>query len=274
MSNRWLCSLAGFLILSIPQALQAQTTGTSGTTGSSSLGSSGVSGGSSGVTSNAVSNQPISGPSFGNLGPSTTLGPTLAIPGTNTPSMGIGGRGTTGPGGTTTATPVPTSYNPWQAYYLNAQQPGLGSSLTGSQNTGGRSTTNTGGAFGQPLYANLQATATTTTTSTTPTAQTQATGFTTMGLNKAPAFVTALSDDFVVSRPGAGQLQKQLLGILSRSSALKGQGKIELTVNGNQVTLKGEVSRGQLRYLAEGLVRMTPGVDNVVNELQVTAAKK
>jgi BON domain-containing protein len=160
-------------------------------------------------------------------------------------------------------------------YYLNLYQPGLGSSLTG---TPGRTSTGgafgSSGAFGQPLFA-LATTTTTGTTTGTAATQSQATGFTTLGMSKAPAYVTALSPDFAITRVSSSKLQSELLATLQRSSALRGQGKIDLTVTKNgQVILKGDVSRDQLRRLAEGLVRMTPGVSDVQNELQVTAAQK
>ncbi len=227
-------------------------------------------GGSSGGSgsSGAVSSSTISGTSFNNLGPSPTsaIAPSMAIPGSGTTSLT--GRSTTGTTGS--STPVPTSYNPWGPYYLNAYQPGLGTSLTGTQ---GRSTNTSSGVFGQPLYSLLTTTTTGTNTASTANSQSQANGFTTLGLSKAPSYVTALSDDFVVSRPSGGLLQKELRAILERSSALKGQGAIELTVKGSEVILKGQVNKDQQRRLAEGLVRMTPGVSDVRNDLQVTAAK-
>jgi hypothetical protein len=191
--------------------------------------------------------------------------------------MAIGGSSSTSITGRTTTgtnssyTPVPTSYNTWGPYYLNPYQPGLGSSLTGAQ---GRGTTNTGGAFGQPLYSLQTATTTTTPTSPLGNAQSQGTGFNTFGMSKAPAYVTALAEDVVVAQPSGNRLQRELLALLDRSSALRGQGNIQLTVKGSDVTLKGQVNRDQLRRLAEGLIRMTPGVSNVNNQLQVTAAKK
>jgi|SRR6516225_7393222 len=276
-SKSWIFSLAGIILLLAPRAVLAQAPSTSvtpgGTTSTTTTmggggGGGGAPGGGSGSSGN-LGGTAISGTSFNNLGPSptTSMAPSLAIGGNATTS--ITGRTTTGTG---TSTPVPTSSNPWTPYYLNLYQPGLGSSLTG---TPGRTTTGTGGQFGQALYALQTATTTTTPTGTnTATTQTQTAGFTTIGLNKAPSYVTGLSDDFVVSRPTAGQLQKQLLATLSRSSALKGQGTIELSVKGSEVTLKGLVAREQLRKLAEGLVRMTPGVSDVHNDLQVTAAKR
>jgi hypothetical protein len=276
-SNSWLLTVAGFILLLAPQAVPAQAPSTSvtpgGTTSTPTMGGGGGGGGGGtgggSSSSGNIGGTAISGTSFNNLGPSATssMAPSLAIGGSNTAS--ITGRTTTGTG---TTTPVPTSYNPWMPYYLNLYQPGLGSSLTG---TPGRSTTSTGGAFGQALYTVQTATTTTSPTGTnTANTQTQTGGFTTFGLNKAPSYVTGLSDDFVVSRPTAGQLQKQLSATLNRSSALKGQGTIELSVKGSEVTLKGQVARDQLRRLAEGLVRMTPGVSDVRNDLQVTAAKK
>jgi len=278
MSNKsWIFSLAGILLLLAPQVARAQTTGgttgagTTTTGGGTPMGGGGGGGGASGaITSNSISYS--SG--FNSLGPVPTsqVSPTNSV--ALSPSNSVSGTSLTGrtSGTTGTSTPVPTSYNPWGPYYLNPYQPGLGSSLTGSQSS--RTSTNTGGPFGQPLYALQTATTTTTATGTTANTQSQGTGFSTVGMSKAPAYVTALSDDFAVSRPSGNQLQRQLAALLDRTSALRGQGTIDVTVKGSEVILKGRVNKDLLRGLAEGLVRMTPGVSDVRNELQVTAVKK
>jgi len=278
MSNKsWIFSLAGILLLLAPQVARAQTTGgttgagTTTTGGGTPMGGGGGGGGASGaLTSNSISYS--SG--FNSLSPVPTsqVSPTNSV--ALSPSNSVMGTSLTGRTSVTTgtSTPVPASYNTWGPYYLNPYQPGLGSSLTGSQSS--RTSTNTGGPFGQPLYALQTATTTTTATGTTANTQTQGTGFSTVGMSKAPPYVTALSDDFAVSRPSGNQLQRQLVALLDRTSALRGQGTIDITVKGSEVILKGQVNKDLLRGLAEGLVRMTPGVSDVRNELQVTAVKK
>jgi hypothetical protein len=278
MANKaWFFSVAGILLLMAPQVAPAQTTG--GTTGAGTTtpittttggGGATPAGGGGGTGGSATSNSISYSSGFNSLSPVPTsqVAPTNSV--ALSPSSSVGGTSFTGrTAGTGASTQVPTSYNPWSTYYLNPMQPGLGSSLTGAQTS---RTTNTGGAFGQPLYSLQTATTTTTPTGATASTQSQGSGFSTAGMSRAPAYVTTLSPDFGATSPSGGQLRQQLLAVLDRSSALRGQGTINVIVKGSDVTLKGRVNKELLRGLAEGLVRMTPGVSDVHNELQVTAA--
>jgi hypothetical protein len=181
--------------------------------------------------------------------------------------MAIGGSSSgIGPGAGST-TGVPTTYNPFRTFYTNALQPGLGSS---SASTLGNSSASTAGNFGQPQFDTVTSTATG--TSTAGQALTQgsgATGFSTLGMSKAPAYSTALSPDFPFAPTSSVKLGNAARAALERSSALQGQ-NIQLQMNGPQAILRGRVSQDRMRRLAEGLVRLTPGVQDVVNELQVT----
>jgi hypothetical protein len=263
-------SLTVAVLFLTSQAAPAQST--TGTPTTPSGPTTPTTGGGGSLTTNSINYS--SG--FNSLSPVPTsqVSPTNSVALSPTSSVGGNTSNRTGTPGSTTGTnmPVPTTYNPWGAYYQNLYSPGLGSSLTGTQGQGGR-TTNTGGAFGQPLYS-LVSTTPTTTTSTATTQTTQGLGFTTIGMNKAPSYVTALSEDLIVRPPSDTRLQNELRTILNRSSALKGQGAIQLIVKDSQVILKGQVNRDQQRRLAEGLVRMTPGVRDVLNELTVVSAKK
>jgi len=64
-------------------------------------------------------------------------------------------------------------------------------------------------------------------------------------------------------------LHSELRGILDRSTTLKFPGRIQLSMEENTVVLKGTVADEDERRLVEGMVRLTPGVRDVRNELQV-----
>ncbi len=185
------------------------------------------------------------------LAPSTALGPTVAI----------GGRGAVT---STTATTIPTASNPLRNYYNNLYQPG--SVPPGSTSTLASFTSSSQGGFGQPLYGALTATVTTTSlTGGQPTTG----GFTSIGQPKAPPYVTALSPDFVVPRRSPARLRRNLEAVLQRSRALQDAGNIQLVVTDSGVILRGQVKGARERRLAEALIRMTPGVQDVRNDLRV-----
>jgi osmotically-inducible protein OsmY len=56
---------------------------------------------------------------------------------------------------------------------------------------------------------------------------------------------------------------------IQRSDALPSRDKIEVRLDGRNVILRGTVGDDDERRLVEALVRLTPGVDRIVNELQV-----
>ena len=105
-----------------------------------------------------------------------------------------------------------------------------------------------------------------------------------------PSPATYLTTPFVVgfaSSPGAAllpppsrnlppavatRLQREAQQIITRSSALPSKGDIRVSVAGSAVVLQGRVSDEHERRLAEGLLRLTPGINEVVNELRVPNA--
>jgi osmotically-inducible protein OsmY len=66
-------------------------------------------------------------------------------------------------------------------------------------------------------------------------------------------------------------LRNDLQSLLQRSSALRDAGNIQLVVSDSRVILRGRVRTPRDRRLAEALIRMTPGVQDVQNNLQVTS---
>ncbi len=241
--------VSGALFFLGPQALWGQTVGTGTSTGSSgsrggttagtggSGGSSGFSGGTSGFQSGTM------GTGSGTMGQTTSpfTGASLTPPTT----------GTTG-----SATGIPSNANLFRSYYASPWALGLSSSGSTKK------------TFGQPLYSLSTATTGVTTGSATM-ATGNGAGFTTIGVSRAPAYVTTLGDGLEVKLAVPAKLQTDLQGILERSTSLPSRPKVQVLVKENLVVLQGTVSSAKERRLAEGLVRLTPGVQEVLNQLTV-----
>jgi hypothetical protein len=157
-----------------------------------------------------------------------------------------------------TATGAATS-NAVGAYYLNplsAGKPGGSGKMTG---------------MWTPLYT---ATTTTTTTGITGTLNT------TSGLNmnaagsilnrRGPAYTVAVT--FPYEPPSASQLSTEAQNILARSSALTTRDSIKVRADGQALVLEGQVRSEQEKRLAENMLRLTPGVRSVQNNLQIVQA--
>src|SRR5262249_55561157 len=133
--------------------------------------------------------------------------------------------------------------------------------ITGSSTSGnaGRK-----GGFGQPLYA--IATTTSTAVGTTSNYSATATGFSTIGMRKNIPYVTVLGED--LPRPTYVLNRQELQAILDRSPI---KSNVSVQVAGTKVTLRGEVATAREKRLAEGVLRLTPGVRDVDNQLRITA---
>jgi osmotically-inducible protein OsmY len=68
---------------------------------------------------------------------------------------------------------------------------------------------------------------------------------------------------------GPSLLQSEVQRVLTRSSSLSPNRAIRVAVEGPAVVLRGTVASEHDRRLAEALVRLTPGVHEVRNELEV-----
>jgi len=66
------------------------------------------------------------------------------------------------------------------------------------------------------------------------------------------------------------RLQADLRGTISRSSSLSNPAGVQVQVVGNNVTVRGTVRNAEEARLVEGLIRLTPGVGIIQNELAVT----
>jgi hypothetical protein len=162
--------------------------------------------------------------------------------------------------------------NPFAAFYANPFAAGL--------NTGTALGGTVQGRFGQPLYGNL-ITGTTGrgagTTGLPGTAGISGTtgavfpGASSIGVRRAPAYVTGLGFT-PAARPPSGQLRADLQQVLARSTRLASADSIQVSMDGPVVVLQGSVANDHDRRLAEALLRLTPGVHDVRNELQLQGA--
>jgi hypothetical protein len=71
------------------------------------------------------------------------------------------------------------------------------------------------------------------------------------------------------ARPVAapGELQDRLQGLVQRSTQLTNPQTVEIAVQGRQVWLRGTVANPRERRHVESIVRLTPGVSSITNEL-------
>jgi hypothetical protein len=244
--------LAGIVLILANSPVSAQATGggslsTLGGAGSTTAGGMGGTGstGSTGVASQTAPQTP--------LGPTTNMGPQVTI---RSPTAAFGGTG---------AANIPATSNPLAPYYYNLYQFGLNTSGTSGNQSSPSST------FGQPLYGTVTTSTANPASTAGQAATSQGTGFTTLGRSRAPAYYTALSEDFVMPQYPAGKIQNDLQRVIQRSSALKGQ-NIQIVVEGSRVILRGEVTGARERERAEAQVRVTPGIYDydVQNDLRVT----
>ncbi len=253
--TRWLLGGAALLVCFAPASAQTGTTGTgtgTTTTGRTSTGTTGTTG-----TTGAGF---VGGTGFtGGTGTTGTAGAMGFTGGTGY----TGGTGTTGTGrtGGLSGARIPTSFNPFNTYYINPMSMGLGTTSTG---TAGKTT----GTFGQPIYGTTTATTTGAGTGQRTTTNTNtAVGFSTIGIRKNTPFVTTLAEDLPLVTHTL--VRTDLQAVLERSSMLKSKNGIAVEVDGPVVVLRGEVASDRERRLAEGILRLSPGVREVRNELRV-----
>jgi hypothetical protein len=166
------------------------------------------------------------------------------------------------------------SANPFMAYYANPLALGL---ATANPDYRGAAPGGGPGAgpvpWGTALYSNVYSTGNTMRVNLSTQNQYRgglggglANGFGTSG--RVPSYVTRMEG--VGRTPGALQLQRpQLEQIIRSSSALASRAGIQVDVRDGAVILKGVVPSERERRLAENLLRLSPGVSVVRNELTV-----
>jgi hypothetical protein len=142
-------------------------------------------------------------------------------------------------------------------------------------------------AFGQPIYA-VFSTATSTGTATgtftggagaaggtggvaTSTNVTGGVGFgyNTYGQGRTYNYVAVPGDTLPLVKHSSPKMQANLADVLQRSASFKALGPLNVSVNDSTVTVDGTVSSAKEKRIVEGMIRMTPGVRAVVNNLQV-----
>jgi len=261
--GRW--ALVGVFFLACRETALAQGGAFSGGAGGSSGGSfSGGSGG--GSTFSGSSGSGFSGGGGAFSGSSGGA----AFSGSQGGSSFFGSTGSmTGQGrtGSSTGTVLaPSSGNPYRTHYANPLYSGLGTAVTPT--TGSRSP----GGFGSPLFTitNTGGTATIGGRSTTTTSTANAVGFTTMGVRKNAPYSSAPTEDLPIVNHAFRPVDLQ--AVVDRSSLLKSRKGVNVSVEGGVVVLRGEVSSERERRLAEGIMRLEPGVAEVRNELIVNGA--
>ena len=246
-NRRWIALVCGAsLLLALthrPAQAQTSSSGGTGLTGSSLAGSSGSSS-SGGLTSQTVS--PAIGSGL------VTSATTIAAS-----------------SGTPSATSTPSSANPWGSTYVNyftLGQPQNYQGKFGAQNV----TPNITGTFGKYIYVANPSTSTGGASA----SNTQAVGFSTGTQPRTPVYTTGFADNFPVIRPTIAQVQADASDAIARSSMLKNKDSIRVVTNGPVVLLNGSVGSETERLTAEGMVRMTPGVADVQNNLVVNPNMK
>jgi osmotically-inducible protein OsmY len=245
-------TLAGAALLIWSTAAFGQTTSSSSIGGGSRIGASGTGGTSSG------GGYSLSG-GTGNTG--LGMGSSSATGATSLGGIG----GTVGTLSPTTSTGV-SNMDLFYSHYANPMYSGRVSST-------GQTITGQVGGFGAPLY-------TLTTTSALP-GITGTLSSTSQGLGglgglantttgrRGPAYTCMLA--FPYDPPTPARLQTELQQVITRSSSLTAKDTIKVKLDGQVLVLEGTVPNDRERRLAEGLLRLTPGVRQLRNNLVVKA---
>jgi hypothetical protein len=178
---------------------------------------------------------------------------------------------------------VPVAANPFLNTYVNPYSAGM-------INTSGQATA--AKAFGQPVYA-LFSTATTSGTTqggfaggagggtgasggiggvVASTAINGGVGFgyNTYGQGRTYSYAAVPGETVPMVVHSNPQLQTTVSDVLLRSTSFKALAPLNVTVNDSTVTLAGTVGSAKEKRIVEGMVRMTPGVRAVVNNLQIS----
>jgi hypothetical protein len=262
--GRWV--LVGVFFLACRQTALAQGGGFGGGAGGSGGGFGGGAGGSSGGSFSGSSGTSgfTGGSSFsGSSGGAAFAGSQGGASFTGS-TGGMTGQGRTG--SSTGTVLAPSSANPYRTHYANPMYSGLGTVVTPT--TGSRAP----GGFGQPLFTitTQGGTATITGARTTTTSTTSGIGFTTIGVRKNAPYVSQPTEELPlvahVYRP------VDLQAVVDRSSMLKSRKGVTVSIEDGVVVLRGEVASDRDRRLAEGILRLEPGVAEVRNELIVNGA--
>ncbi|MCX7671474.1 MAG: BON domain-containing protein, partial [Anaerolineae bacterium] len=186
---------------------------------------------------------------------------------------------------------IPAASNFLASSYRYPYVTALGPVDTGAQRRADRATgvesgvTNSVATFGGPTFGNTARTtgAVRRTTAATTTGTATIRGGAGRALNQqgggftfAPAGGPIQNTPFVPTVIGfsappitSPQVLAEVRAVIQRSESLVSRDNINVLVDGRNVILRGTVASDDERRLAEALVRLTPGVDEIVNELVV-----
>jgi osmotically-inducible protein OsmY len=226
---------------------QSRTTNSGSSSFNNSSSGSGNSFGSSSFSSSQSSS------SFGSSGTSAGLGSN------SNSGNSMTGSSTTG---TTTVSTVVSTSNLFRSHFANPMSAGLPS---GTRQSG----------FGSPLYST---TTTGTTGNTGPggtaniNSRTNSTtgsvfGASSVGVRRAPAYSTSLG--FEYKQESSDAVLAKVMETLANASRLPNRKNIVVVLDGNTFVLQGTAANDHERRLTEALVRLTPGVREIRNEIEV-----
>lgn len=208
----------------------------------------------------AASAQTTGGVSTGGSSSGTSLNVLRSGMGPGGSFIDLGGLSAATQGAPRGATSGVSTSNLYSPYFANPMSLGLPTP------TGAAPATAT---FGTALFPNVfQNTAATTTV--------RATISTYVPLNtlnqvrRTPGYTTRIA--FRYNKPTSDQVLEQARGLIARSESLTTAIAIQVNFDGQAIILTGTVPDDDQRRLAENLLRLTPGVQTVRNELVVTNA--
>ena len=181
--------------------------------------------------------------------------------------------GSTGRGRSSSSTTGSTS--PFGRYNGNPLYNGLATSQSSSSTSTNSSAIRQSPvpvSFGTPLYdaASLPRSANQGTTGLgtqgSATASTFA-GASSAGIRRAPGYIAEPVFD-IPARPALATIQPALQGVVARATRLPSRDRIQVLADGETIVLRGQVRDERERRLAEAMIRLSPGVRSVRNELE------
>ena len=187
-----------------------------------------------------------------------------AATGATATAVTISTKGPTSGAGSTTS--IPSNSNPFVQTYVDYLA--LGNPKNYATTSGANPPKITTSTFGKPIYGNVATTA----SAGIGAATTTTTGFTSIGIIRSPSYITALSDEIPFVVHMAPTLQADARAIIDRCSSINNKENIQVVMEGTTIVLRGQVGTEKERRTAETQLRMTPGMREVRNELQVVGA--
>jgi hypothetical protein len=248
-----------------------------GTAGGGTTGGGTVSGGASSAGgSNSGAPGGVGGNSSGGFGTSATTGDVFGM-------QGSGSTNYTGANGTSSISQM----NPFYNYYASPLAAGFSGNVNlVSQNSFGLTSTSSGSASGtlvtgKGTFGTAMANITTTGKAGGGGggggASANIGGFTTIGIKRTPSYYTTVDANMIPVRPASAMpaLQEDLRTALrSSTSTLPSGQNLDVVLDNGVFVLQGTVRTERERRIAEGLVRTTPGVSNVRNDIQVAGTNR